>query len=119
MNLRQNDRDTVAPLRTSAAAAACLLLTACTAFAPARGWTKPGADATAAAHQADACRAQANAGLANERGINQDINATLGGNWQRARTANVVDQSLRHQATGYAEGVFDSCMRAKGFKKTG
>ncbi|MGH7030956.1 MAG: hypothetical protein ACREEZ_11065 [Stellaceae bacterium] len=96
---------------------ACLLLAACAA--PARSWVKAGADQAATAHQAGECRARASATLANERGINQDISATLGGNWQRARTANVVNQSLRHQTAGYAAQVFDSCMRANGFKKAG
>ncbi|HEY3912616.1 MAG TPA: hypothetical protein VGM07_22405 [Stellaceae bacterium] len=101
------------------ALSALLLLAACAMFAPTRGWTKTGVDADATARQARDCRAQATAGLANEREINQDISATLGGNWQRARTASVVDQSLRHQASSYADEVFDSCMRAKGFKKAG
>lgn len=94
-----------------------LALTACTLFAPAPGWVRAGADQAATAREANNCRAQANAALGNEHAINQDISATLGGNWQRARTADVVGQSLRHQSANYADQVFDSCMRAKGFKK--
>lgn len=105
--------------RATAAAAAGLLMAACAGSAPGSGWVKAGADSTATAHQAGDCRAQANAALANQSGINQDISATLGGNWQLARTTSVVDQSMRRQAADYAGQVFDSCMRAKGFQKAG
>ncbi len=113
------DRSVGVAARTTAAAAAGLLMAACAGSAPGSGWVKAGADNAATAHQAGDCRAQANAALANQSGINQDISATLGGNWQLARTTGVVDQSLRRQATEYAGQVFDSCMQAKGFKKSG
>jgi len=60
---------------------------------------------------------RANAALANERGINQDINATLGGNWQFSGTSAIENQSMRAQATGYADRVLNNCMLAKGFSK--
>jgi len=63
------------------------------------------------------CNAQANAALASERGINQDINATLGGNWQFSGTSAIEQQSMGAQAAGYADQVLNSCMRAKGFTK--
>jgi hypothetical protein len=115
----QSDPSTaVALTRFAAVVCTCLLLATC---APTRGagWVKAGADEAATAHEAGSCQAQADAALANERGINQDISATLGGNWQRARTTDVVDQSMRSDAADYATKVFDSCMRAKGFKKAG
>jgi hypothetical protein len=40
------------------------------------------------------CNAQAKPALASERGINQDINATLGGNWQFSGTAQIERQTL-------------------------
>jgi hypothetical protein len=117
MNTGTSGHATGRACRTAAAASACLLAAACAASAPGSGWIKAGADEPMTAHQAGDCRAQANAAFANQRGINQDISATLGANWQLAHTTGVVDQSMRDQAVDYAQQVFDSCMRAKGFKK--
>ena len=77
------------------------------------------AEARAANWQAEATNAQADAALATERGINQDINATLGGNWQRSGTLGLQDQAMRQQASGFADRVLNSCMRAKGFTREG
>jgi hypothetical protein len=112
-----SDRDTGLALRNAAAVFVCLLLTVCAA--PPTNWVKAGADDAATAHQVSDCRAQANAALAKEQGINQDISATLGRNWQLSQTTPVFDQSMRQQAASYADQVFASCMRAKGFKKDG
>lgn len=97
----------------------CLLLTVCAGSAPATKWVKAGADDQAISRELQDCSAQANAALANEQGINQDINATLGRNWQLSQTTAVVGQSMRHQAAGYADQVLDNCMRAKGFTREG
>jgi hypothetical protein len=80
-------------------------------------WVKTGADDATVEHELSDCNAQANAALANERGINEDINATLGGNWQFSGTSAIEHQSLGAQAAGYADQVLNSCMRAKGFSK--
>ncbi len=119
MGVRRSDRSTGLAARTAAAASACLLMAACAASLPRPGWVKAGVDDATTAHEAGNCRSQANAALANQRAINQDISATLGGNWQLARTTSVVDQSMRNQAADYARQVFDSCMESKGFKKAG
>jgi hypothetical protein len=103
---------------TGAAALGCLWLTVCAAphTTPA-GWVKSGADDQIVAREMRDCNAQADAALANEQGINADINATLGRNWQLGGTQQIEDQSLRRQAEGYADQVFNNCMRAKGFTK--
>ncbi len=106
-------------LRVGAAALVCLLLAVCTAPATETRWVKTGADDATVSRELSDCNAEANAALANERGINQDINATLGGNWQFSGTAPIEQQSMRAQATGYADQVFNNCMRAKGFTKEG
>ena len=80
-------------------------------------WVKTGANDEAISRELRDCNAQANAALANERGINQDINATLGGNWQFSGTSAIENQSMRAQATGYADRVLNNCMLAKGFSK--
>ena len=102
-----------------AAMVAGLMLSACAAPQGAAGWAKPGADQAATSRATARCRARADAALANQQGINQDISATLGRNWQLSRTTPLVDQSMRRQAASYAQQVFDDCMHAKGFTKAG
>ena len=82
-------------------------------------WVKAGADNAAISRELRDCNAQANAALASERGINQDINATLGGNWQFSGTSAIEQQSLHDQASGFADQILNNCMRAKGFVKEG
>jgi hypothetical protein len=119
MTAECSTRDAGRAARNIAAVLACLLLTGCAASSGASDWARAGADAATISHEAADCRTQADDALATERGINQDISATLGRNWQLSGTTQVVDQSMRQQSSGYAEQVFDSCMRAKGFRKAG
>jgi hypothetical protein len=107
-------------LSTAGAALNCLLLTVCAGQTPtATNWVKSGADDQTITRELADCNAQANAALANEQGINADINATLGRNWQLAGTQSIEAQSMRRQAGGYADQVLNNCMRAKGFTKEG
>src|SRR5512133_395095 len=102
---------------TTAAAAAlgCLLLTVCAGQGPtAIDWVKAGADDQTIARELADCNAQANAALASEQGINADINATLGRNWQLGGTQALEAQSMRRQASGVADQALNNCMRAKG-----
>src|SRR5947209_6862513 len=108
------------PLAAAAAALGCLLLTVCAGQTPtATNWVKSGADDQTIARELADCNAQANAALASEQGINADINATLGRNWQLGGTQAIEAQSMRRQASGYADQVLNNCMRAKGFTKAG
>lgn len=105
-------------LSTFMAATGCLLLTVCAGQAPTpNAWVKAGADDQTIARELADCSAQANAALANEQGINADINATLGRNWQLGGTQGLQHQSMGRQAAGLADQVLNSCMRAKGFTK--
>jgi hypothetical protein len=102
------------------AALCCLLLTVCAGQAPiAKNWVKRGADDQTIARELADCNTQANAALASERGINADINATLGRNWRLGGTQPIEEQSMRREASGYADQVLNNCMRAKGFTKEG
>jgi hypothetical protein len=101
------------------AAVACLGLTVCAGPSGQARWVKAGVDDTATAREADDCRAQANAAHNHEQGINQDISATLGRNWQMSDTTGLHTETMRRQAAGIADQVFNNCMRAKGFSKTG
>ena len=99
---------------------ACLLLTVCTTqTTTTTRWVKAGADDQTISRELRDCNSQANTALASERGINADIDATLGRNWQLGGTQGVETQTLREQAAGYAEQVLANCMRAKGFTKEG
>jgi hypothetical protein len=100
----------------------CLLLTVCageTTTTTTTSWVKTGADEQTIARELRDCNAQANAALASEQGINADINATLGRNWQLGGTQAVEAQSMRRQASSYADQVLNNCMRAKGFARQG
>jgi hypothetical protein len=108
------------PLAVAGAALGCLLLTVCAGQTPTTvNWVKSGADDQTMARELADCNAQANAALATERGINADIDATLGRNWQLGGTQGIEAQSMRREASGYADQVLNNCMRAKGFSKEG
>jgi hypothetical protein len=104
--------------RAAAGVSLCLLLAVCAAPATTEvRWIKTGADGETVSRELRDCTAQANAALASERGINEDINATLGGNWQFSGTSAIEHQAMGAQAAGYADQVLNNCMRAKGFNK--
>jgi hypothetical protein len=99
------------------AISAPLLLAVCTDGPTDVRWVKTGADDKTMVRELQDCNAQADAALASERGINQDINATLGRNWQLSGTAGIQNQAMRQQTEGFADRVLNSCMRAKGFSR--
>lgn len=80
-------------------------------------WVKPGVeDATAAREVAD-CRQRADAVLATQQGINQDISTTLGRNWQLGNTYGLESQNMNREAVGAADQALENFMLAKGFTK--
>src|SRR5580704_7387962 len=93
-------------LPTAGAALGCLLLTVCAGqTTTTTNWVKASADDQTISRELADCNAQAN--------------ATLGRNWQLGGTQAIEAQSMRRQASGYADQVLNNCMRAKGFKKEG
>ena len=94
-----------------------LQLVACAGTTTTVRWVKTGADEEVIARELRDCNQQANAALASERGINQDINATLGRNWQMGGTLGIEDQAMGQQAAGYADQILNNCMLAKGFTR--
>ena len=116
MTVRLTDTD-FGPRPRAAAFLACVLLTACAAPPPPARWVKTGSDQATTAREVQACRAQANAVLGTQIGINEDITATLGGNWQRSSTMGIESASLNRSAAGAADRAFENCMLAKGFVK--
>ena len=95
----------------------CVQLAACAGTTTTTRWVKTGTDEEAIARELRDCNQQANSALASERGINQDINATLGRNWQMGGTLGIEDQAMSEQAAGYADRILNNCMQAKGFTK--
>ena len=95
----------------------CVLLMACAASNASNDWVKTGADSAATLHELQNCRQQASAVQASEQGINQDISATLGGNWQRGSTLGIETQAMNNQAASAGTQTLDACMQAKGFVK--
>src|ERR1700739_744572 len=98
-------------LRTGAALFGPVLLAVCAGPATTEvRWVKAGVDDAAAQRELSDCNSQANAALTNERGINQDINATLGGNWQFSGTSAIEHQAIRAQEAGYSRQFVKCCM---------
>ena len=95
----------------------CLQLVACAGTTTTMRWVKTGTNEEAITRELRDCNQQANAALTSERGINQDINATLGRNWQLGGTLGIEDQAMSEQAEGFADRILNNCMRAKGFTK--
>jgi len=106
-------------LRAGSGLALALLLTVCAGPAEPVKWVKVGTDDQTIARELEDCAAQANSALSTEQGINQDISATLGRNWQLSQTTPIVDQSMRRQASSLADRVLNNCMQAKGFTREG
>ena len=93
----------------------CMQLVACGGATTTVRWVKTGTDEETIARELRDCNQQANSALASERGINQDINATLGRNWQLGGTLGIEDQAMSEQAAGQADRILNNCMQAKGF----
>jgi hypothetical protein len=112
------DRDCKLDLRAVAGGLGCLVLTVCGGPTTTTiNWVKSGADDQTITRELNDCNAQANAALASEQGINADISATLGRNWQLGGTQSIEREAMRQQAAGFADQVLNNCMRAKGFTK--
>jgi hypothetical protein len=93
------------------------LLAACAQPATTTRWVKSGVDEATAARELNACQARADAVLARQQGINADITATMGGNWQRSSTLGIETSSMNRSAAGAADQALNNCMLAKGFTR--
>jgi hypothetical protein len=101
--------------RLAGALAAAALLGGCGAGADA--WTKPGADEAAVAQAYRTCRATAEERVGPEIGINQDILATRGADWQRAQVQNLQTRTMADSTRDRAAAIVASCMTANGFRR--
>jgi hypothetical protein len=97
------------------ALATAALLVGCTSGAG--EWTKPGADEAAVAQAYRACRQLAEDRVGPEIGINQDILATRGADWQRAQIGTVQTRAMAESTRDRAAAIVASCMTASGFRR--
>jgi hypothetical protein len=96
----------------------CVLFFLCRP-SPGGPWVKPGVGPAETARVYNYCRAQADAAFQEERHIDQDILATRGNDWQRARTLTGERSEMFAEAAGRADAVLAGCMRARGFARAG
>jgi hypothetical protein len=101
--------------RVAGALAIAALLAGCASGTG--GWTRPGADEAAVAQAYRTCRELAEARIGPEIGINQDILATRGADWQRAQIRNVQTRSMAEATRGRSAAIIASCMTAYGFQR--
>jgi hypothetical protein len=80
-------------------------------------WTKPGTDEAAVAQAYRNCRSQAEERVGPEIGINQDILATRGADWQRAQVQNLQTRTMTESTRDRAAAIVASCMTASGFQR--
>ena len=104
----------VAGMRAALALAVAVLLGGCGSGAA--GWTKPGADEAATAQAYRSCRSLAQERVGPEIGINQDILATRGTDWQRSQIGNLQARTMTEMTRDRAAAIVASCMNAYGFQ---
>jgi hypothetical protein len=104
----------IAAMRIAGALAVAVLLGGCASGAA--GWTKPGADEAAVAQSYRSCRELAEARVGPEIGINQDILATRGTDWQRSQVGNLQARTMTETTRDRAAAIVASCMAASGFQ---
>ena len=105
----------IAATRVAGALAVTVLLGGCTSGAA--EWTKPGADEAAVAQAYRSCRELADERVGPEIGINQDILATRGTDWQRAQIGGVRTRTMNEMTRDRADAIVASCMNAYGFRR--
>ncbi len=119
MNLGSFDRYMGLAMRNMALVGACLLLTVCAGPPPTVEWVKAGVDDATVSREIDDCRAQANRALTRQQGINQDISATLGRNWQMSQTTGIQRQSMKSGRRRHRRSGLQQLHARQGLQETG
>jgi len=101
--------------RIAGALAAAALLGGCSSGAG--EWTKPGADEATVAQVYRSCRSLSEETVGPEIGINQDILATRGTDWQRSQVRTLQTRSMTESTRDRAAAIVASCMAARGFQR--
>jgi hypothetical protein len=90
-----------------------LALAACAEERP--RWTKPGASPGAASTELDRCKREARDATRRNDGINADILASRGTDWQRAGTLSAQEADLAASSRRQGNRALAACMTAKGY----
>src|SRR5690242_9242230 len=95
-----------------------LVLAACTQGG-ARHWTKAGVTQETTDHDYAECESQAREATRREAGIDADILATRGHDWQRTGTLGRQEANMAEQRRVSAANIISQCMAAKGYLRSG
>jgi hypothetical protein len=82
------------------------------------GWSKPGVTADVAAEDFAACQSQARNATRRDAGIDADIMATRGQDWQRTGTLAIKRDDMANSSRENAKQIIGRCMAAQGYAPT-
>ena len=92
----------------------CLVLAGCAGSATDK-WTKPGIKAETAESDLSDCQDQARSATQRDAGIDADITATLGQDWQRGGVLGMKRDDMASSNRALGQRIVARCMAAKGY----
>jgi hypothetical protein len=96
-------------------AVVCLVLGACADSASDK-WSKPGVKPEVADSDLSDCQDQARSATRRDAGIDADITATLGQDWQRGGILGMKRDDMANSNRAQAQQIIGRCMAAKGYR---
>jgi len=102
-------------MRRVCIAVVCLALAGCAGSASDK-WSKPGVKPETADNDLDDCQAQARSATQRDAGIDADITASLGSDWQRGGILGMKRDDMANSNRALAERIIARCMSAKGYR---
>lgn len=79
-------------------------------------WTKPGVKPETAETDLSDCESQARSATQRDAGIDADILASRGGDWQRAGTLGMKRDDMANSTRALSQQIIGRCMAAKGYR---
>jgi uncharacterized protein YceK len=92
----------------------CLVLAGCAGSASDK-WSKPGIKAETADSDLSDCQDQARSATRRDAGIDADITATLGQDWQRGGVLGMKRDDMASSNRALGQQIVARCMAAKGY----
>lgn len=96
-------------------AVVCLALAGCASSASEK-WSKPGVKPDTADSDLSDCQAQARSATRRDAGIDADITASLGSDWQRGGILGMKRDDMANSNRAFGEQIIARCMGAKGYR---
>jgi uncharacterized protein YceK len=96
-------------------AVVCLVLAGCAGSAS-DTWSKPGVKPEVADSDLSDCQDQARSATRRDAGIDADITATLGQDWQRGGILGMKRDDMANSNRAMAQQIIARCMAAKGYR---